>query len=221
MTDEINNYRGYTPDETNNYGGYTPLDIGQQPPINTSNISNIQSDGCEGSRVHYRTPLNTFHCTACPVGIFAVLLFGSVFTLVLIQNPDDKTFPIFGYIFITIWGIGFIGVSGCGILCISIDIDPYSREIIIKTRKMCFCFGKKKVFQFDNVQKVIIQKDTSMTYNINDVHYDSFKMQILLYSNEVIDVFSGVIDKDYESNRVYGIFRKSLPNNILVELDLN
>ena len=218
MTDEINNYRGYTPDETNDYGGYTLLDVGQQPPINTSNTNNIQSDGCEGSRVHYRTPLNKYYLISCPIGIFAILLFIGVFTFALIQNPEDKTFPIIGYIFITFWGLGFMVDMCRGILCISIDIDPYSREIIIKTRKKCFYFGKKKVFQFNNIQKIYIKQDTSKTYEINKVHYVSFKMQILLYSNEVIDVFSEVIDKDNESNRVYEVLRESLPSSILVEI---
>ena len=208
MTD--NNYQGYQA-----YQGYTPLEVATPQPINY----NTQNNGYEGRKSHYRTPLSTFHCTACPVGIFAVLLFGTVFVILLLQGETSGA--IFGFIFITVWGIGFIGASGLGILCISIDIDPYVKEIVIKNIKMCFCFNKKKVFAFDNVQKIIISRDTSHAYVINGVHYYSFKMEILLSNNEVIDVFGGVIDKDNESQKVYGIFRESLPSNIIVEININ
>ena len=86
---------------------------------------------------------------------------------------------------------------------------------------MCFCFSSKKVFPFNNVQKIIIKKDTSHSYQINNNHYYSFKMEILLSTNEVVDVFSGVIDKDNEGSKVCGILRECLPPNIIVESDLN
>ena len=86
---------------------------------------------------------------------------------------------------------------------------------------MCCCFTKKKVFGFNDVKKIIISKDESHVYTINNNSYYSFKMEILLSTNEVVDVFSGVIDKDNEGNKVCGIFRENLPSNIAVESNLN
>ena len=203
-------------DEINNTQGYTSLDVGEQQ----SNNNNYPSEGYEGCKVHYRTPINTFHCIACPIGIFAVLLFGSLFTFILIEG-EKRVLGICGIIFITLWGLGFISASGLGVVCISIDIDPKVKEIVIKTRKMCFCCGKKKVFEFNNIQKIFITKDSSYIYTTNNEVYYSFKMEILLSTNEVIRVFSGVIDKNNESTKVYDIFRDSLPSNIIVEIDLN
>ena len=82
---------------------------------------------------------------------------------------------------------------------------------------MCCCFSTKKVFPYSNVQKVIIKKDTSHSYN----NYYCFKMEILLGTNEVVHVFSGVIDKDNEGRKVCGFLRESLPSNIIVESELD
>ena len=204
-----NNYQGYP--------AYTPLEVA--PPTATPINYNNQGSGYVGAKAYYRTPLSTFHCTACPVGVFAVLLFGTVFIYLLVSG-EDKTFGVVGLIFITIWGLGFIGASGLGILCVSIRTDPYIKEITIKNVKMCCCFSTKKVFPYSNVQKIIIKKDTSHSYQINNNHYYSFKMEILLATNEVVDVFSGVIDKDNEGRKVCGILRECLPSNIIVENDL-
>ena len=203
-----NNYQGYQT--------YTPLEVGAPQPINY----NGQNSGYEGVKAHYRTPLSSFHCLACPFGTFISILFYSLFIFLLITQ-DDKSFGVIGLIFITIWSLGFLGASGLGIVCISIDIDPYSKEIVIKNVKMCCCFTKKKVFGFNDIKKIIISKDESHVYTINNNRYYSFKMEILLSTNEVVDVFSGVIDKDNEGNKVCGIFRENLPSNIAVESNLN
>ena len=205
-----NNYQGYP--------AYTPLEVAPPTPtpINYSN----QNSGYVGAKAYYRTPLSTIHCIACPLGVFAVLLFGTI-SLYLLVSGENKTGGVFGIIFITIWGLGFIGASGLGILCVSIYIDPYVKEITIKNVKMCCCFSTKKVFPYSNVQKVIIKKDKSHSYEINDDHYYSFKMEILLGTNEVVHVFSGVIDKDNEGRKVCGILRESLPSNIIVESELD
>ena len=64
-----NNYQGYP--------AYTPLEVATPTPtpINYSN----QNSGYVGAKAYYRTPLDTFNCAACPVGVFTVLLFGTIF----------------------------------------------------------------------------------------------------------------------------------------------
>ena len=62
------------------------------------------------------------------------------------------------------------------------------------------------------VKKLIIDKNESIHYNINDFEYDAFKLEFLLQNNQIETVLSGIIDKNNESQNVFNIFRNLLPN---------
>ena len=62
------------------------------------------------------------------------------------------------------------------------------------------------------VKKLIIDKDESIHYKINDFEYDAFKVEFLLQNNQIETVLSGIIDKNNESQNVFNIFRNLLPN---------
>ena len=121
-----------------------------------------------------------------------------------------------------IWVIGMISFSGFTVLYNSITIDPLHKVIITKTNKICCCFSKKKIFEFENIKKILIEKDEDVTFKEDNDHDDYFKIEFLLQTNEVIDILTGVRDRDNnESRKAYFIMRNALPSNFLFGGDIN
>ena len=202
---------------TNSYNypsGYDkPLTVGPQ---------NFNSPPSTGTKAFYKTPMHFFNCIFFTIGIIVGTLFLSIFTVLAIVNPpEDKSIFYFGYPFIIVWMCGFTIPSGCGALYTSIDIDPFVSLITIKTKKLFCCLSKTRVFEFNNIKKMIIKLDPSTHYRINGVPYNAFKIEVLPTNNEIFEALSGVMDKNFESKKAFDILRNSLPSNIQVENELN
>ena len=197
---EIYLYNGIHNYKTPLYPQDTPIEVNQT-------YDNTQTPGV---KTIYKTPKNTFNCIACPLGIIVGIIFYSVFTFVYITEKSKEV--LIGFIFITIWMIGFVGFSGFTPLYIQIIVDPVNNIIKNKIKKLCCCFSKTKIYKINEVKKIIVDKDLSVHYNINDVEYDAFKVEFLLENNQIETVFSGIIDQNNESQNVLNVFKNALPN---------
>ena len=63
--------------------------------------------------------------------------------------------------------------------------------------------------------------DINYRDNDNDVpNYRRFKIIILQKDNEVFEVSSDIIDRNFESRKVFDILRNALPSNIQIESEL-
>ena len=94
-----------------------------------------------------------------------------------------------------------------------IQIDNYYGIIVIKQRKISFCFNKTRKIQINEVKEVSIESDTTM-YTINGKRYGSFRIIIRLNEGRRIKVCKDVIDKDNESKKAFNILRRGLSQNI-------
>ena len=180
----------------------TPIEV--QQPFNT-NMPN------PGNKVTYKTPLNTIICIGCPIGVCVAILFYTVFIFLIIRGESALWL---GIGFITIWTIGILSFTGLNVVNTHVTIDPLLRIITVNRRKMICCLNKTEEYQFTNVKKVLIEKDGSVRYKENGVRYGSFKLEFLIQTNEVIDIFKGVMDKNFESRRCFEALRSALPRNI-------
>ena len=177
---------------------------------------------CSSPKTIYRTPFHFLNCILFTVGVVAGFGVLSLLTYLLVSGKvDDKSLFYFCYPFMIVWMCGFTCIPGCSVLYTSIRIDPSTRLITIKSRKMFFCCNKTKMIEIDNVQKFYIKRDSHTHYTQNGVHYDAFKIEILPTNNEVFEVFTGVIDKNNESRKAFEFLRNSLPSNIQIETELN
>ena len=66
-------------------------------------------------------------------------------------------------------------------------------------------------------------KKTDINYGDNDnnvPNYRRFNIIILQKNNEVFEVSSNIIDRNFESRKVFDILRNALPSNIQIESEL-
>ena len=180
-----------------------PMEV--QQPFN-ANMPN------PGTKVTYKTPLNTIICIGCPIGVVVGAIFLSAFIFLIIQG---NSILWFGIAFIVVWMIGIFTFTGLPVVRTYVTIDPLLRLITIKKSKMFCWLNQTEEYEFNNIKKVLLEKDKTK-YRENNVNYGSFKVEFLIQTNEVIDIFTGVIDKNQESKKCFEILRSSLPRNILI-----
>ena len=131
-------------------------------------------------------------------------------TYIYISKKDKNV--IFGFIFIFVWMTLFIYFINSTPLYVVSIINPFKGTITNKIKKLCCCLSKTKIYHFNEVKKIIIDKDESVEYNINGIHYDAFKVDYLLQNNQIETIFSGIIDKDNESQNAFNIFKNAFSN---------
>ena len=187
----------------------SPLEVKQ--PFN----NNISNPGC---KVTYRTPKKIGECIVCPIafifGIGPLILF----IILFIKSKEPSFLYIIG--FFAIWSIGMLYATGFGVIFTTIIIDPLLQTITVKSIKMFFCLNKTRNFEFKNLKKILIERDGTTIHRENGVTFGSFKVEFLNQENEVIEIFNGVMDKNYESRKCFDAFRNSLPRNIPIGGDL-
>ena len=86
-----------------------------------------------------------------------------------------------------------LSASGFGVTFTTIIIDPLLQTITIRSIKMFFCLNKTRNFEFKNLKKILIERDGTTIHRENRVTYDSFKVEFLIQTNEVIEIFKGDI----------------------------
>ena len=200
MTNQIPNYPG-------DYN--SPLEVKQ--PFN----SNISNPGC---KVTYRTPKNIFNCVVCPIAFFLGFGLLGLFIFLYIKLQQNEFWYFIG--FFAIWTTGMLSASGFGVTFTTIIIDPLLQTITVRSIKMFFCLNKTRNFEFKNLKKILIERDGSTIHRENRVTYGSFKVEFLIHTNEVIEIFKGVMDQNYESRKCFDAFRNSLPKYIPIGGDL-
>ena len=167
-----------------------------------------------GIKTVYKTPKQSMRCISCTIGVVVMAIFYGTFTYVLIGLKENDA--IYGLVFITIWGIGFLSFGGLGVFYTSITIDPTYGTFSIKNKKLCCCFTEVKEYKIDELRKVRFEREYK-TYSESRRQYKVFKMEILLQNNLIITALSGLYDENNESKKVLNILRNSLPNNIEIE----
>ena len=190
----------------------------QQSPLIINQGYNSTNMPGSGSNVTYTTPCN------CAVGGVITLFFivgTSMFIIMIvyaISNQDGKLalvslFPLF----ISILAIVLGSKKN---LCYSIIVDHYLQTVVIKSKRMCFCFSKYNTIQIGEIQQVIVQIDHTTSYQINRVYYNAFEIIFKLVNGREVRGCSGVINKNNEGARAASILRNALPPNITFGGDL-
>ncbi len=158
----------------------------------------------------YKSKKNIFDCIAfyivLIIGIFIFLLL----TYIYISKKVKNVF--IGFVFIFVWMTGFIYFTNSTPFYVVSIINPFKGTITNKIKKLCCCLSKTKIYHINEVKKIIIDKDESINYNINGVHYDAFKVDFLLQNNQIETIFSRIIDKDNESQNAFNIFKNAISN---------
>ena len=158
----------------------------------------------------YKSPKNIINCIICPIVLIIGIFICSLLTYIYISKKDKNVIIIF--VFIIVWMIGFFyGINSTPLYIVSI-INPFKGTITNKIKKLCCCLSKTKIYHFNEVKKIIIDKDESVEYNINGIHYDAFKVDFLLQNNQIETIFSGIIDKNNESQNAFNIFKNAFSN---------
>ena len=82
-----------------------------------------------------------------------------------------------------------------------------------------FCFNKTIKIQIDQIKTVIVQIDHSMSYDINNVSDNAFKIIFQLKDGTNVIGCAKVINKNNEEQKVMTILRNALPQHIFFEGD--
>ena len=190
----------------------------QQEPLTINQGYNSNYMPGPDSNVTYNTPYN------CVVGAVTTVFFiiGAalfIFMIALaIANQEGKFVLISLFPLVILLVSIFLGsrfnVSH------SIIVNHYLQTVIIKSKRMCFCFSKSNSIQIKEIQKVIVQIDHTTTYNINGVDYDAFEIIFKLIDKREVRGCSGVINKNNEGARAASVLRNALPPNVIFGGDL-
>ena len=153
---------------------------------------------------------------------FGLIIIGGAITCLLFylyikENEKQLIYPILVLSFIIIGGSC---ISGFSPLYASFIVNPYLGVISVKTVKLFFCFNKSKIIQINNIQSVLIECDTTSSYNINDKHINTLKVIFILHDGNKVDGCSRVVDRNHESLNIYNFIKGALPPNIPVEGNL-
>ena len=181
-------------------------------PIEVDETTKANLENPPPSKLNYRTPCNSIECV---ISIICIIV-GISGSIIMLQDSisNDKEFKniLFSFcpLVFTLAGllIGFISD-----FYVFIQIDNYYGIIVIKQRKISFCFNKTRKIQINEVKEVSIESDTTM-YTINGKRYGSFRIIIRLNEGRRIKVCKDVIDKDNESKKAFNILRRGLSQNI-------
>ena len=181
----------------------TPMEALQQYTPN--NLS-------EGNKVTYKTPFNRILCflvyVFLIVGIFASS-FNTIDGIITGELPRalgggiiPLFFPIVAIVLGSIYSLYFI-----------ITIDKELGIITIYSKKIFCCCNKKRIIEFNIIEQISIKSITSTNSQKGENSNDTFEVIFKLYNGRNIKGFSGS-DTNYEGNRIFTIFRDSLPQNI-------
>ena len=151
--------------------------------------------------------------------IFFVLCSAIAICLFIIYLNGSKEFIYYTLIPIGILIIILI-ISSMYPLFTQITIDRINELIILKHCKILFCLNKTNYINLKEIEKVVIEKNTSVHYEINGVVYDGFNLVFIINKDKQIKGLIGEIDKNLESQKLFDFLREALPKNIPVSSDL-
>ena len=181
---------------------------GPTPNIENLTINNQENIPVSNSVITYKTPCNYIPCIIA--GVFCIV--GSfVFGLILYTELNkENSNSIFNCFFPLIFVVAGIILGSCISLYNSITIDQIQQLVIIRKRKLIFCFNKTKKIQIGQIIKVIGEIDNSMIYRINNVTYNSFKIIFELGDNSRVIGCEKIINKNNEGQKAITILRNAL-----------
>ena len=204
MTDFLNkngtpNYEPLT--DGMSYQQNTPTP--NQAPIQVNQIINSYEKNAT-----YTTPC---HCLASTFLIFLFFLCTLVSAYVIGTGIFENNIKV------SLSGLALLIPSSIAILIAStfniyvvIKISSTLGTIVIKRRKLCFCFNEKEVVQINDLDQVIIEKDEEGSFASSDV----FKINFKLLNGRYAYVCRGINNKTGEGRRAYNIIRNALPQRI-------
>ena len=189
-----------------------------QKPFSNEPELVIENDPAPNPVFSYKTPLNIVFCILCVV----YYIVGTLIFIILISiaiSKDNTNIIYFSFIPLIFPLIAFI-MGACSTLYYYIIVDQYQQVIVIKSKKLSFCFNKQKIVPLDQIEKVIVQIDHSINYKINNVSYNAFEIIFQLRDGSNIIGLSGVINKDNESKKAMKFLRNALSPEVCFEGDL-
>ena len=145
---------------------------------------------------------------------------GLIILMIFLYIKKKEKNLIFVIIFLIVWTLGFTCGGGLLPFYISFNINSFLGIIQIKTIKLYCCFNKTKTIPINEIQKVLIQKDNKVNYQVNDRQIDAIEVIFQLHNQSEIKGCSGLINSNNESYKIYNFLRNSLPQNILIEGNL-
>ena len=168
---------------------------------------------------------NVTYKTRCNIFAFVFFFAGFIFICLIIIGgiymylyQKEKNFLLLIYIFIISLIATFVG--GCQHFYYSLNINTYLGIIKVKTIKLYCCFNKTKTIIINEIQKVLIQKDNSVRYEINGRDVDAIEVVFVLHNESEIKGCSGLINSNNECYKIYNFLSNSLPQNIPIEGNL-
>ena len=169
--------------------------------------------------VTYSTPCNCV--IGCVISGFFLIGTFMFITIIALGISNEDTTLVLVSLFPLIFTIVSIILGIRHDLCSSITVDHNLQTVIIKTKKMCFCFSKSNIIQINEIKEVIARIDHSTHYNINGVYFNAFEIIFQLVDGRQVIGCSGVINKNNEGIRAASILRNAFPPNITFSGELN
>jgi len=193
------------PTPINDYS--TPMEVSQQYTPN--NLS-------EGKKVTYKTP---FNCTLCFLvcGFFFFGIFVSSFYI--IDGIIKGGLPSLVGMLPLFFSIAAIVLGSIYSLYNIFTIDINLGIIDIYSKKIFCCCNKKRIIEFNNIEQISIQTDTSKNIQTIGTSYKVFEVIFKLNNGKNIKGITG-IELNSEGNEVFRIFRDALPQNIPINGNL-
>ena len=179
----------------------------QDTPIEENQSSDNTS---QEVKTIYKTPKNSSDCFSFTLAIIILIIidFIMIYIYISTKKPELLFFLVF-----------FVFLLGIFLFCLflitfyyEIIIDPVKGIIKNKIRKLSCCFYKTKIYKINEIKMIIIDIDENIKHFIKGISYNSFKLEFLTQNNKVETIFSGIIDKNNESQNVFNIFKNELPN---------
>ena len=190
----------------------------QQEPLTINQGYNTKNMSCPGPNVTFTT-----HCNCVEGGliIFFFTLGTSLFIFLITHSIIDQNgqLVLAGLVPLILIIISIV-LGSKNSLCVSITVDYKLQAVIIKSKRMCFCFSKSKTIQIKEIHQVIVQTDPTNVYTCNGFRYNAYEIIFKLVDGREVKGCSGLIDVHNEGARVASILRNALPQNIIFGGDL-
>lgn len=194
-------YQPLTNDYNTPLNNSTPYNSNQNQP----SIQVNQSCNNNGSNIVYKSPCNAGIVMMGICSIFVLLFGGSIIFMMLYQGIKIY-FCLIPLIFFLI-GLAMLIFGNMGS---SISIEPYFGTIIITKKKFLFCFNRKKIIQFNEIQQVIVE--SYMSHGEED-DYPYFRVKFKLKDGKEIEACSDSNDHG-EGRKAFEAIKNALPQNI-------
>ena len=172
----------------------------------------------EFPNVIYKTPFNS---TMCILSI-VFFIFGMTPTcaLTIYFIYINKPFLIFICFFLLlIAAIGFFLGSYFSLYFI-ISFDINAGMVVLKSRKIFFCFNKTNTILIRDIREVAVETDKSVAYESNGIQHYSFKVIFRLLNGKEYIGCAGIEDYKNSGRNAFDIIRKALPQNVQVTANL-